>query len=161
MQPIQIATHEESVKVAASPEAAWELISDPTRTPEWSPVVRRSAWIDGHQGPAVGARFRGHNRFNGFRWRRDCVVTESEPGRVFAFSTLAANGGEQTRWRYVLAPSDAGARITLSFEIVSTPRWVRFARRMPGGRTTNDRQARANITESLRRIRDLLERDPA
>lgn len=161
MQPIQSPTDEASVEVTASPGAAWRLVSDPTRTPEWSPVVRQSAWIDGHDSPAVGARFRGHNRFNGFRWRRDCVVTESEPGRVFAFSTLSGNGGEQTRWRYVLTPSGAGVRVTLGYEVVSTPRWVRFARRMPGGRATNDRQAQANLEESLRRIRHLLEVDAA
>lgn len=148
--------HELSIDVAVAPEAVWALVSDVARTPEWSPVVRRIEWVDVAGDPAVGARFRGHNRFNGFRWSRDCVVSEAEPGAVFAFSTFGG-GQEQTRWRYRMEPLGAGARVWLGYEIVSTPRWVRLLRRFPGGATVNDRQARQNVAESLQRLRTLVE----
>lgn len=156
-QPVVEPTREVTVEVAAPPEVVWGLVSDPTRTPEWSPVVRRSGWLAAGGSPVVGARFVGHNRFNGFRWTRECVVTEAEPGRVFGFSTLGRGGEEQTRWRYRMEPSRSGTRLSLAYEVVSTPRWVRIARAMPGGRSTNDRQARQNVEESLRRLDAILE----
>jgi uncharacterized membrane protein len=148
--------HEAFIDVGAPSEAVWALVSDVTRTPEWSPVVRRSEWLSEPAGPVVGARFRGHNRFNGFRWSRECVVTEVEHCRAFAFETL---GGDQTqtRWRYQLDPDSAGTRVTLAYEVVSMPRWVRLLRRLPGGASTNERQAHWNIEESLRRLRALAE----
>lgn len=147
---------ESSIDVAAPPEAVWALVSDVTRTPEWSPVVRSSEWLDGFTEAVVGARFVGHNRFNGFRWTRRCQVSEAEPGSVFSFSTFGRDGTEQTRWRYRLEPTEAGTRITLGYEIVSTPRWVSFLRRLPGGAKVNERQAQQNVDESLERLRTLL-----
>lgn len=156
VQPIREPTAETSLTVSAPPDEVWGLVSDVARTPEWSPVVRRIEWLGDATDPSVGARFKGHNLFNGFRWSRVCVVTECEPARRFAFSTLG-RGGEQTRWRYRLERSNGGTEVALAYEVVSTPRWVRLARRMPGGKATNDRQARWNLEESLRRLRTLVE----
>lgn len=147
---------EATVEVAVPPASVWSWVSDPLRTAEWSPVVQRSEWL-GEPGPAVGARFRGHNRFNGVRWRRECEVTEAEPGRVFAFSTFGRDGREQTRWRYTLEPAGDATRVTLAYQVVTVPRWVRVARVLPGGRRTSERQARWNLDESLRRLRDGIE----
>lgn len=154
--PITQPDLEHSVEIEASPDAVWALVSDVTRTPEWSPVVRRIEWLDGGDRARPGARFKGHNRFNGFRWSRECEVSEAEPGRVFAFSTFGKQGEEQTRWRYAIEPEADGSRVTLAYEIVTTPRWVRFLRKLPGGKSTNERQARQNLEESLQRLRDLL-----
>lgn len=159
MEPIREPDHEARTEIAAPPEVVWEHVSEITRTPEWSPVVKRCEWLDDERRPVVGARFRGHNRFNGFRWSRECVVTEAEPGSVFSFSTFGG-GEEQTRWRYGLEPHGEGTRVTLAYEIVTVPRWVRILRRLPGGRATNERQARRNIEESLERLRRLVEASP-
>lgn len=153
--PIDEPDLEVSIEVDASPDDVWALVSDVTRTPEWSPVVRQIERMDGPHEPTAGARFVGHNRFNGFRWSRECEVSEAEPGRVFAFSTFGKGGEEQTRWRYEIEPEGDGSRVTLAYEIVTMPRWVRFLRTIPGGRSTNERQARQNLEESLRRLRDL------
>lgn len=155
-RPIEQADLEVSVEIDASPDDVWALVSDVTRTPEWSPVVRRCEWLDA-DAASVGARFKGHNRFNGFRWSRECVVSEVRLREAFAFSTFGKRGEEQTRWRYLLEPSGDGTRVTLGYEIVTTPRWVRWLRRLPGGRSTNERQARWNLEESLRRLRERLE----
>ena len=58
---------EVTIDVSAPPERVYGLISDITRMGEWSPECRRCEWIDGATGPAVGARFRGHNRLGPVR----------------------------------------------------------------------------------------------
>lgn len=153
MGAIERADKEHSVEVEASADAVWQLISDVTRTPEWSPVVQRSEWVGTPAAPVGGARFRGHNRFNGFRWSRDCVVTEAVPSKVFAFSTFGKAGEEQTRWRYLIERGAAGrTRLSLAYEVVSLPRWVRLLRYVPGGARVSDQQATRNLEQSLARV---------
>ena len=144
------ATAEASVDIAASADAVWRVISDVTRTPEWSPACYRVEWLE------EGRRFRGYNKLNGARWSRECVVTESEPGKVFAFSTLF-KGEESTRWRYTLAANGDRTRLTEAYEIVAMPFWVRALRRLPGAltKTTNDTQR--NLEQSVARIKALAE----
>lgn len=157
VEPIADPTLERSARVAAAPEAVWDIVSDVTRTPEWSPVVRRCEWLGDVARPEVGAEFVGKNRFNGFRWSRVCVVSEAERPRVFAFSTLDRKGGEQTRWRYRLEPANGGTEVVLSYEVVTYPVWVRLARALPGTKKVSERQAQENLDQSLARIRDLVE----
>jgi len=159
MQPVQTPDLEAHIDIDAAPGVVYGVVTDVARTPEWSPVVKRSGWVGGATGPAPDARFVGYNRFNGFRWTRECVVTEAEPGARFSFSTLAKDGGEQTRWRYALEPAGDGTRLTLSYEVVSLPRWVALARKMPGGAKTSARQAAQNLDTSLARIKELVEAD--
>jgi uncharacterized protein YndB with AHSA1/START domain len=160
MQPVTRPDLESSAEFDAPPEAVWAVVSDVTRTPEWSPVVHRSVWIGDPAAPVEGARFRGDNRFNGFRWSRECVVTQAEPHRVFAFSTTDRRGREQTRWRYRLERSSGGTTVTLDYEVVTTPRWVRVLASLPGTRQVSDRQARQNLGVSLERLRELVHETP-
>ena len=98
-----------SVVVQAPPEKVWAMIADITRMGEWSPETRKAEWIDGATGPDVGAKFKGHNQRGPIaRWTTTCEVTESEPGRVFAFM-VGGTEDPQTLWRYsfVPAPDDA------------------------------------------------------
>lgn len=150
---IEEADEEHAVEVGATPAQVWSLIADPTRTPEWSGVVHKVEWLgDGSARP--GGRFRGHNRFNGFRWVRECEITEAREPEVFAFSTFGRDGREQTRWRYTLVPLADGRRtkVTLAYQVVTLPRWVAFLQRVPGAAGTSARQATANMTSSLERI---------
>lgn len=156
MGTIDAPDEEHTVEVAAPIEAVWAMVSDITRTPEWSPVVQRSEWIGEPAAPAVDARFRGHNRFNGFRWSRECVVSQAVAPEVFAFSTFGADGREQTRWRYTLEPSgEKATRLTLAYQVVTLPRWVAVLRRVPGAARTSAKQATQNMTTSLDAIRRL------
>jgi len=156
MQQIGVPTAESSIDVDASPEVVWATVADVTRTPEWSPVCHRCEWIDGHHGPVLGARFRGHNRLNGARWSRNCVVTAAEPGRVFGFSS-EFKGQESTRWRYRIEPEGSGTRLSEAYEIVLMPRWVRAFRRIPGAVAKSERDTRSNITTSLERLKAMVE----
>ncbi len=156
MQPIGTPTTEQSIDVDAPPEVVWAILADVTRTPEWSPVCHRCEWIDGHREPVVGARFRGHNRLNGARWSRECVVTAAEPGRLFAFSALF-KGQESTRWRYRTEVLETGTRLSEAYEIVMVPPWLRALRRLPAVVAKTERDTQANISTSLERLKALAE----
>ena len=54
-----------TVSMAAAPEEVWDLVSDVTRIGEFSPETFEAEWVDGADGPALGAHFRGHVKRNG------------------------------------------------------------------------------------------------
>ncbi|TCK20452.1 SRPBCC family protein [Pseudonocardia endophytica] len=92
-----------SVRVAASPERVWALVTDITRMGEWSPEATGGRWRDG-SGPRLGARFVGNNRHGPIRWNTHCRVTECEPPSRFTF-TVAEN---RMAWGWLLAPDGSG-----------------------------------------------------
>ncbi|MGH3626469.1 MAG: SRPBCC family protein, partial [Sciscionella sp.] len=53
--------HSESIVIASSPETLYDMVSDVTRTGEWSPVCRACWWDDGDTA-RVGAWFTGRNQ---------------------------------------------------------------------------------------------------
>lgn len=98
------------------------MISDVTRTPEWSPDVIRSDWID--PGPAVGARFESLNRMPLVRrWRSRSTVTAADPGRRFAFAVGADPSDPNTTWDWELEPAGETTTVRLSYEMRREP-WI-------------------------------------
>jgi len=149
----------EATTVVRAPAArVWDLITDVTRTGEWSPENTGSVWLDGATGPAVGARFRGTNRRGKTRWASTCEVITVETAREFAFATGGAAKPE-TMWRYVLEPlGQDETRITESFQLVkSLGAASRFLTRVTTG--VRDRRAdlEENVRQSLARIKEILE----
>ncbi|MFI7152657.1 SRPBCC family protein [Nonomuraea sp. NPDC050022] len=105
------ATTEVVVRVDNSPEEMWELITDVSRIGEWSPECTGATWLDDGDGPAIGRRFEGRNRFpNGQTTSVTCEVTEVEPGRRFAWAALDGEGWRASLWSYDLTP-DSGQTI--------------------------------------------------
>jgi hypothetical protein len=137
------------VHMAASPERIWGLVSDITRTGEFSPETFEAEWLDGATAAAVGVRFRGHVRRNGrgpVYWTT-CAIVTCEPGREFAFTV-----GEGTKalntWRYTLAPAGGGTDVTESFALADKASirlywkmlgWARGPTNAKGMRTTLER----------------------
>lgn len=116
---------EAQIAIEAPPETVYALVADVTRMGEWSPECYRCAWLDGATGPAVGARFRGYNRWRGCRWSRTVVVTVADPGREFEFETVPTRlYRDSTRWRYRFAPRDRGTLVTESFEVTAINRYL-------------------------------------
>lgn len=116
-------TGEVQCRMEASPVAVYELISDVTRTGEWSPECRRCRWVDGAEEARPGARFRGWNRSGLIRWSRLVEVRTASPGRELAFRTLPDRfNRDSTTWRYRLEPdADGGALVTESYQIHRPP----------------------------------------
>lgn len=107
-----------TIQVQAPPEKVYDMVTDVSRMGEWSPECRRAEWLGGATGPAVGARFKGHNKLGLFRWSTTPTVKVAEHGKEFMFET-GKPGKEQTRWTYRFEPQDGGAQVTESFEALT------------------------------------------
>jgi uncharacterized protein YndB with AHSA1/START domain len=102
---------EVSRDIKASPMSVWDAISDVTRMGEWSPECHTCEWSDGAAGPAVGARFTGHNRNGEFEWTTEAEITECVPGERFAFDGVFGDL-RFSHWAYVIEPTEGGSRVT-------------------------------------------------
>jgi Polyketide cyclase / dehydrase and lipid transport len=147
---------ERSAVLAAPPESLWAVVSDVTRTPELSPEVAACRWLDGATGPAVGARFEATNTIHGRRWRNRPVVTEVEPGRVFAFERTEPFAGT-VAWRWTFDPVGEGTRATVGYEVtrpITRIGWFVIERLYRGG---NRRvELGRGMEASLRRLGELV-----
>ena len=156
----QLDTDRVSLHMRARPEDVYALVADVTRTPEFSPEVLECTWIDGSTGPAVGARFRARNKVpNRPAWHNKPVVTVADPGREFSFARTEPFAGT-VEWTYRFEPDGDGTTVTESYRVskaLSPIGWfiigVLFARK--------DRRAdlRAGMEQTLRRLRDVVERE--
>jgi len=116
---------EVTAEVAAAPDQVWGVLSDPTRTGEWSHECHTVEWVEGYDRPVTGAKFRGRNKSGQMRWARTCTITELEPERLLVFRTSGGYPPDSTEWRFRLAPAgDGGTRITQSYRIVHMPRYL-------------------------------------
>jgi hypothetical protein len=106
-------THSASVVVAVPPEELYDLVSDVTRTGEWSPVCVACWWDEGATGRA-GDWFTGRNVTPERTWETRSLVAVADRGREFAWLV----GGSRARWGYTLEPVDGGTRLTESWEFL-------------------------------------------
>jgi hypothetical protein len=106
-------THSESIDIAASPEAVYDLVSDVTRTGEWSPVCKECWWEDGGTG-AVGDVFTGRNVLPDRTWETRCTVIAAERGREFGWLV----GDAYVRWVYSMEPVAEGTRLTEAWDFL-------------------------------------------
>jgi len=95
------------IHVDAPRQAVWDMVTDIRRMGEWSPECYRTEWLDGATPPAVGARFRGHNRQRWLRWSVPARITAYEPPSRFAFTT-AQLGTDLNRWTYRFSDAPGG-----------------------------------------------------
>ncbi len=150
--------------VAAGPQQVYELVSDVTRIGERSPECRTAAWESGEPG-AVGAVFRGHNRWGrGARWSRRCEVTEAEPGRRFTFRTIPEpwdlSRRDSTTWSYDIVPVEQGSRVRHHYDITLPPLWL--LRLLYGVLLPHHRDMRPHMQHNLDVLaRQLGDPDPA
>ncbi|WP_019874237.1 SRPBCC family protein [Sporichthya polymorpha] len=112
-EPMRDLTHRQSIEVAASPEAVYDLVSDVTRTGEWSPVCRECWWDEGATGQ-VGDVFTGRNVLPDRTWETRCTVIAADRGRAFGWEV----GDRYVRWVYSMEPIDGGTRLTEAWEFL-------------------------------------------
>ncbi|MBV9060931.1 MAG: SRPBCC family protein [Pseudonocardiales bacterium] len=119
MQLSELPALEVCRSVSAPPEKVWTLVSDITRVGDWGGECVHAEWIDGADGPAVGARFRGHQVRQGREWTSVSVVIEAQPGVSFAWAVGDPQYASAT-WRYQLAADGSGGTI-LRYRAVMGP----------------------------------------
>ena len=149
---------EVSTYVAASPDEVYDLVSDVTRTPEYSPEIRRCTWLDGATGPVVGARFASVNKVGrGPAWTNRPVVTVADRGKEFAFTRSEKMAGT-ILWRYRLEPEGDGTRVVESYEVlkpISPIGW--FVIGTLYGSKDRRAELRAGMEQSLQRLKSVVE----
>jgi hypothetical protein len=114
MSQTSIRHHQESVMVQASPEIIYDLVSDITRTGEWSPICTSCWWDDQDNAGKIGAWFTGRNELPHRSWETRSQVVAAERGREFAWVV----GGSFVHWGYLLTPADAGTTLTETWEFL-------------------------------------------
>jgi hypothetical protein len=144
---------EAQVYVDAPPEIVYGVVSDVTRTGEWSPETVKCAWLDSATGPAVGARFKGTNKRGIATWSTKPTVVVADPGREFAFEV-----DTDVRWTYRFDTEGTGTTLTESFEMLRDLRWQyalaeRWLMRIKDRRADLER----GMTVTLERIKSVVE----
>jgi uncharacterized protein YndB with AHSA1/START domain len=138
-------------QIEAPPEQVWELVGDPVALAGLTAECDAMAWVGGSSGPAVGARFRGHNRSGWRRWTTSCVIVRYEPGREIAWD-VAVGPLAVARWSYRVEPEGQGTTVRETFEdrrgVI-----VRTAGPMVRGTRDADGRNRANMTTTLTRVK--------
>lgn len=146
----------ESVSVAVPPDELYALVSDVTRTGEWSPVCKACWWDEG-DGPRVGAWFTGRNELPERTWETRSQVVAADPGREFSWEV---NKG-WARWGYTLEPEGDGTRLTEHWEFL--PAGLEGFRERYGDAADDEvakrsEAARTGIPATLAAIKDAAER---
>ena len=145
----------DSITVAASPQALYALVSDVTRTGEWSPICRRCEWDDPDR-TGVGARFTGFNETPQRSWQTRCTVVTAEPGRAFAWEV----GEGYVRWGYTLRPTEGGTELTERWEFLPAGLQMfaaRYGADAPAQIEERTRAAHEGIPRTLAAIKDIAE----
>lgn len=111
------------VMVRASLPAVWEVVSDVTRTGEWSHECVEVRWLGAPATSVVGARFRGLNRAGWVRWGRICEITEVQAPHLLVWRVVPTLlFPDSTVWRMRLDATATGTRIVQEFAVVRVPR---------------------------------------
>ncbi len=109
-----VRSHQESVDIDAPADWLYDLVSDITRTGEWSPICTSCWWDDEAEAGQVGAWFTGRNELPDRTWETRSRVVAAERGREFAWVV----GGTFVRWGFSLTPAEAGTTLTESWEFL-------------------------------------------
>lgn len=151
-------TLENSIHIAAAPEDVYALVSDVTRTGEWSPQCRRVEWESDDRG--VGARFTGHNSKPGRDWTTHSSVTVAEEGREFAWRL----DGAGVEWGYRLTPMGGGTLLTeyTNFPLSAEQFFqAKFGETAEAEMKTRLSDAVEGIEKTLQTIKSVMEKDTA
>ncbi len=150
--------HQESVPVQASAGTLYGLVSDITRTGEWSPVCTSCCWDDEASAGQVGAWFTGRNELPHRTWETRSQVVAAEPDREFAWVV----GGSYVRWGFTLTPAETGTILTESWHFLPAGIAMfedKFGDRAPAEIADRTQQALEGIPKTLAAIKRIAEQE--
>lgn len=152
---MQQLTTQGSLVVAATPQQVYDVVSDITRTGEWSPVCRRAEWVDPER-TGEGAQFLGHNDDGAKEWTTTSTVVRARPGEEFVWEV----GQGFVRWGYRMAPVEGSTELTHTWEVLPAlhgfyaDKYGDQAQEVLARRTES---AHASIPRTLESIRTIVE----
>lgn len=144
-----------TLRIDAAPERIYAIVTDVAQMGRLSPECTGGRWLAGATGPAVGARFKGHNKRGIARWSTTNEVVAAEPGREFAFETQQSG----TRWAYHLEADGDGTLVTESRTAFKPrPLLARvFSAVALGGVAEHDEEMREGLRATLERLKAVAE----
>ena len=101
---------DQSIVIHAPVGEVYALVSDVTRTGEWSPECVSCRWLDDATLAEQGARYRGRSRNGWRRWSTTSTIAEMRPAELFAWD-VTYWGQPVARWEYRIEPHDDGVRL--------------------------------------------------
>lgn len=117
-------------RIAASPEALYDLVTDVTRMGEWSPETIEAKWIGGATSAVPGARFKGTNKLGSSTWSTKPTVVDADRGRRFSFQVPGKAGA---RWTYEFSADGDDTIVVESVEQQKgSPRFIGWLQRRAG-----------------------------
>ncbi|WP_237341633.1 SRPBCC family protein [Williamsia soli] len=168
MAPRRMQTSD-SIDIAASAQALYSMISDPTRMGEWSPENLGATVVNPKpDGEAfVGMVFEGTNRRGRARWVTRCTVTAADSAERFAFRVHAIGRkapklkGANASWEYRFEANDSGGTTVTETWFDDRRRWPRavveiFDRVVTSGTTFPEFQEK-NIARTLQALKSAAE----
>jgi hypothetical protein len=111
---IGIRSYQESVVIEVEAGTLYDLVSDVTRTGEWSPVCTSCWWDDDTEAGHAGAWFTGRNELPERTWETRSQVVVARPGREFAWLV----GGRFVLWAFSLIPAETSTTLTESWDFL-------------------------------------------
>lgn len=142
-----------SVDIDADPGRVWEVVSDVTRMPEWSPELRRLYPFGKDRRPRVGLTMLGINRRGFAVWPTTSKVVRLEPGRAVAWRTRESGA----TWTYELEPTGSGTRLSGRRDLSAYSLGTRLMSAAIGGAQVHDRELADGIRTTLERIKAVVE----
>lgn len=144
---------EESIEIAASPDAVWAVVSDLQAMRRWSPELVRT-WFRGPVG--VGQRAVNLNRRKWFFWPTTSKITRwKDPARDSGRGALAFHvSPTNVEWSYEIEPVDVGTRLTERRTALVNPSAVvrMTAKYAMGGADNHDQELIDGMQQTLRSI---------
>ena len=105
-------TVEVRIWIDAPPARVWELVSDIELMPAMSSELQSVEWLDGADGPALGARFTGRSRHEAMgEWETTSHVIEFDPEQTFGWA-VGDPAEPAAVWRFRLEPTDSGTELS-------------------------------------------------
>jgi uncharacterized protein YndB with AHSA1/START domain len=141
------------IEINAPVAAVWDLVSDFSRMPEWSPQCRLMKPF----GPvAAGTRTLNLNRRGWLFWPTTSTLTEVVPQQKLAFRV----DGNRAVWTYELQPTATGTRLVESRHAESglSPVSTVLQDKVLGGVEDFERELLDGMNASLARIKAAAER---
>lgn len=141
---------EASLRIDAPADRLYGIVTDIAHMGRLSPECTGGEWLDGADGPTVGARFKGHNKRGFARWSTTNTVVAADQDREFAFETKQSG----TRWRYRFEPDGDATVVTESREACADRPLVAkvFATLLLGGVGGHEDEMRQGMVDTLGRL---------
>jgi uncharacterized protein YndB with AHSA1/START domain len=146
-----------SLSIAAPAERVWEVVGDPVGMIGLTAECTDMEWVGRASGPAVGARFRGHNGSGWRRWSTTCTIVRYEPGSEIAWD-VTFGPLPVARWSYRVQPGteEGSSLVTERFEDHRGP-LLRATAPLVRGTSNAEALNKANMEATLVRVKQRVE----